>query len=219
MDSAVASWAKKNASRINKYWEFLGKKTWCDFSSWNLWEARDHPKNALRVFYFDLFCECWGVKIRLIPILDLFYSLSHKLTCFWLVSIKNVGWSSSHSWVKFPRTSAVSTRCQRLTAHFLTLYWDLRRNHFGLRKPFHVDLLDNRLPNKDIWDTTYYLTQLVQHQTLSASFHRRVCAHISTLYSLNVWLVSSLNFPLQITILVINNPNSCISFKSPSVSF
>lgn len=144
--------------------------------------ARNHPKNALRVFYFDLFCECWGVKIRLIPILDLFFSLSHKLTCFWLVSIKNVGWSSSHSWVKFPRTSAVSTRCQRLTAHFLTLYWDLRRNHFGLPKPFHVDLLGNRLPNKDIWDTTYYLTQLVQHHTLSASFHRRVCAHISTLF-------------------------------------
>lgn len=81
-------------------------------------------------FILTYYCEWWGVKIRLIPILDLFYSLSHKLTCFWLVSVKNVGWSFSHSSVKFPRTSAVSTKCQRLTAHFLTLYWDLRRNQF-----------------------------------------------------------------------------------------
>ena len=88
-------------------------------------------------FILTYYCECWGVKIRLSPILDLIdllYSLSLKLTCFWLVSVKNVGWSSCHSWVKFPRMSAVSTRCQRLTAHFLTLYWDLRRNHFGLPK-------------------------------------------------------------------------------------
>jgi hypothetical protein len=69
-----------------------------------------------------------------------------------------------------------------MTANFLTLYWDLRSNQFGHPKPFHVDMLGNRLSKKDIWDTTYYLTQLVQHHTLSASFHRRVCAHISTLF-------------------------------------
>ena len=62
--------------------------------------------------------------------------------------------------------------------------------------------------------TSLNLFSITHFQPVFIGGFAHISAHCS-LYSLDVWLVSSLNFPLQITILVINNPNSCISFKSP----
>ena len=182
--------------------------------------ARNHPKNALRVFYFDLFCECWGVKIRF-----------QFLTCFFLYHI---------SWLVF----------DLFQSRMLVDHLPILESNFPGRQRFPQDardwppissrftetwegtILGSPNPSMSICWVIGYPTKIygIRHITslnlFSITHFQPVFiggfAHISahcSLYSLDVWLVSSLNFPLQITILVINNPNSCISFKSPFVLF